>query len=145
RDSGLRLSCLWNCATGQTCCPAQQRLLAASLAGTLVLLVVSTDDQRLQDATAQTHRPGIPGLRYQIDINQAKWVEWTPLTGIGEKLARRITRNRTQHGRFETIASLRRVPGIGLRTIERLRPWLVVNPTPKPEPSIPTPVLSGGG
>jgi competence ComEA-like helix-hairpin-helix protein len=132
RDSIPRLSSLRRGATEHTCCPAQQRLLAASLAGIWLLVAVPSDDQRLPDATSQAQQPENAGVGYQVDINQATWAEWTPLVGIGETLARRITKHRTQNGRFETIAALRRVPGIGLRTIERLRPWLVVHPTPRP-------------
>ena len=132
RDSIPRLSSLRKCATEPTGCPAQQRLLAASLAGIWLLVAVPSDDQRLPEATARVQQPENAGVRYRVDINQATWAEWTPLVGIGETLARRITKHRTAYGRFETIAALRRVPGIGLRTIERLRPWLVVHPTPRP-------------
>jgi competence ComEA-like helix-hairpin-helix protein len=63
---------------------------------------------------------------YQLDINQAEWIEWTLLEGIGEKLAQRIVAYRTENGSFATVEDLRKVPGIGPKTLERIRPWLTV-------------------
>ena len=67
-------------------------------------------------------RPG----EYQLDLNQASWVELTQLDGIGPTLARRIVENREKQGEFAQVEDLVRVRGIGRRTIERLRPWLFV-------------------
>ena len=39
--------------------------------------------------------------------------ELTTLEGIGEKLAERIVQYREEHGPFEAIADITRVPGIG--------------------------------
>ncbi|MDB5390358.1 MAG: hypothetical protein JWM11_6004 [Planctomycetaceae bacterium] len=69
---------------------------------------------------------------YQLDINRAEWIEWTLLEGIGEKLAQRIVTFREEHGKFAAIEDLRRVPGIGPKTFERIRPWLTVATTPDP-------------
>jgi competence ComEA-like helix-hairpin-helix protein len=65
---------------------------------------------------------------YQLDINQAAWIEWTLLEGIGEKLAQRIVAYRTENGSFATVEDLRKVPGIGPKTLERIRPWLTAGP-----------------
>ena len=35
---------------------------------------------------------------YAIDVNNASWVEWAQLDGIGEKLAKRIVENRKSKG-----------------------------------------------
>lgn len=64
---------------------------------------------------------------YRIDINQAGWVEWTQLEGIGETLAQRIVADRELHGPFRSIEDLSRVDGIGPKTIERLRPFLFLS------------------
>ncbi len=63
---------------------------------------------------------------YRIDINSAQWIEWVQMQGIGETLATRIIEDREQNGPFESIDDLRRVKGIGPKTIEKLRPWISV-------------------
>jgi competence protein ComEA len=64
---------------------------------------------------------------YSIDINHASWVEWAQLDGIGEKLARRIVEDRHQKGPFRSVEDLSRVRGLGLKLIEKLRPFLKSN------------------
>lgn len=61
---------------------------------------------------------------YSIDINNASWVEWAQLDGIGEKLARRIVKDREDHGAFRSVDDVRRVRGLGPKLIEKLRPFL---------------------
>ena len=61
---------------------------------------------------------------YAIEINQASWVEWAQLDGIGEKLARRIVDDRAQRGPFKSIEDVARVRGLGMKLIEKLRPFL---------------------
>ena len=64
---------------------------------------------------------------YSIDINRASWVEWAQLDGIGEKLARRIVDDRNQKGPFRSVEDLNRVRGLGMKLIEKLRPFLKYN------------------
>jgi competence protein ComEA len=67
--------------------------------------------------------------RFQVDINRADWPEMIQLPGIGETLARRVIVERTENGPFLDLDELTRVNGIGLRTLERVRPYLL--PIPK--------------
>ena len=67
-------------------------------------------------------------LPFQVDINQAEWPELTQLPGVGETLARRIVQSRQQKGPFLDHDDLNRVPGIGAKTGDQIRPYLV--PTP---------------
>jgi competence protein ComEA len=62
-------------------------------------------------------------IDFQLDINTAPWPEWTLLPGIGETLARRIVASRETEGPFRNHADVIRVPGIGPRTLERIRPY----------------------
>jgi competence protein ComEA len=66
--------------------------------------------------------------KYEVDINRADWPEMVQLPGLGETLARRIITDRQQRGPFRDIDDLDRVDGIGLRTLERIRPYLVPIP-----------------
>ena len=67
---------------------------------------------------------------FRLDLNSANWVELSQLDGIGPTLARRIVSDREQNGGFARVEDLRRVHGIGPRTVDRLKPWLTVPPRP---------------
>lgn len=62
--------------------------------------------------------PSVSGLR--IDMNQASEKEITLAPGVGPVLARRIIMSRNQDGPFESMHDLRRVHGIGSRTLDRI-------------------------
>jgi competence protein ComEA len=63
-------------------------------------------------------------IPYVVDVNSATWPELAQLPGIGETLARRIVDSREQDGPFSDPKDLRRVRGIGPKTLQRLRPYL---------------------
>ena len=65
---------------------------------------------------------------YLLDINAAAASELMLLPRVGPVLAQRIVDDRAAGGPFATIDDLDRVPGIGPRTIERLRPHLLLTP-----------------
>lgn len=69
-----------------------------------------------------------PELRYQVDINAADWPELSQLPGIGRTLAERIVADRRQRGPFRDHDDLVRVRGIGPRTLDRIRPYLLPMP-----------------
>ncbi len=62
--------------------------------------------------------------RFQVDVNNADWPEFSVLPGVGETLARRIVESRGTEGPFADLEELRRVRGIGPKTLERMRPYL---------------------
>jgi competence protein ComEA len=66
--------------------------------------------------------------RYLVDINQAEWFELAELPEVGETLARRIIELRTTRGPFKDNNDLRRVRGIGPRTLEKMMPYLLPLP-----------------
>ena len=63
-------------------------------------------------------------ITFRIDVNRAEWPELAMLPNVGESLARRIVEARERDGRFASVEDLRRVKGIGPRTLDRLRPYL---------------------
>jgi competence protein ComEA len=65
-----------------------------------------------------------------IDVGRATAEELQRLPGIGPKMAQRIVDER-QKGRFKTVDDLRRVSGIGAKTLEKLRPYVTVGKEPK--------------
>jgi competence protein ComEA len=66
--------------------------------------------------------------RYRVDVNRADWPELAQLPRIGPVLARRIVDSRRQHGPFVDPDDLLRVNGIGARTLEQIRPYLLPMP-----------------
>jgi competence protein ComEA len=66
--------------------------------------------------------------KYLVDINRAEWPEFAELPDVGETLARRIVESRRAAGEFRDHNDLRRVRGIGPRTLERLEPYLLPMP-----------------
>ncbi|MCC7424999.1 MAG: helix-hairpin-helix domain-containing protein [Planctomycetaceae bacterium] len=69
----------------------------------------------------------------RLNINEANWVELAQLEAVGEVLARRIVEDRSERGPFGTVDDLRRLKGIGARTLEKLRPLVRVdNPSDHP-------------
>jgi len=67
--------------------------------------------------------------KFQVDINQADWPEIIQLPGLGETMAQRILADRRKLGPFREINELVRVKGIGPKTLEKIRPYLL--PIPK--------------
>jgi competence protein ComEA len=66
--------------------------------------------------------------RFLVDINSADWPEFAELPDVGETLARRIVESRATNGRFADHDDLLRVRGIGKRTLEKLKPYLMPMP-----------------
>lgn len=64
--------------------------------------------------------------RYAVNINEATAAELAGVRGITEELAQRIVDERSENGRFASTDDLTRVPGIGPKTVEKLRPYLTV-------------------
>ncbi len=73
--------------------------------------------------------------RVRININRAPARKLQRLPGIGEAISERIVTWREQNQDFGRIADLRRVPGIGPKTLADLRPYIAVSgPTTSPAP-----------
>ena len=75
-------------------------------------------------------RAGRLNLSFQLDVNSAERPEWSLLPGIGDTLARRIVESRRRDGPYETHEDLLRVRGIGPKTLDNIRPYLL--PITKP-------------
>jgi competence protein ComEA len=57
----------------------------------------------------------------KINLNQATTAELQFLPGIGPSLSRRIVEYRETHGKFHQIEDLIQIPGIGPKTLERIK------------------------
>jgi competence protein ComEA len=67
-------------------------------------------------------------IDFKIDVNQADWPELTLMPNIGEQLAKRIVADRQERGPFRDLSDLRRVRGIGPKTLEGMQPFLLPLP-----------------
>ncbi|HEY2416003.1 MAG TPA: helix-hairpin-helix domain-containing protein [Pirellulaceae bacterium] len=63
-------------------------------------------------------------IDFKIDVNQAQWPELALMPNIGEQLAKRIVADRAERGPFKDLEELRRVRGIGPKTLESMKPFL---------------------
>ncbi|USR78757.1 helix-hairpin-helix domain-containing protein [Arcanobacterium pinnipediorum] len=59
-----------------------------------------------------------------VDINSASQLTLESLPGIGPATASAIIKWREEHGRFPSVDSLTDVPGIGVKTLDRLREYI---------------------
>lgn len=63
----------------------------------------------------------------KVPINGASAVQLATLPSIGPKTAARIIEYRRLNGPFARVEDLVRVPGIGPRTLEKVRPLIAVD------------------
>lgn len=61
-----------------------------------------------------------------LDLNEADHAQLLQLPGVGDHLASRIEAYRTEHHGFRDVEELRRIPGIGPKMLEKLRPFVHV-------------------
>ena len=66
--------------------------------------------------------------KFLVDVNEATWPEIIQLPGLGEVLAQRVVADRTSNGPFRNVDELTRVDGIGVKTLEKIRPFLMPIP-----------------
>lgn len=66
--------------------------------------------------------------RPRIDLNRCDWTALCLLPGVGEVLARRIVTDRHALGPYPSVDALKRVRGIGDRSVDRWRDKLHVGP-----------------
>ncbi len=73
-----------------------------------------------------THVVGESGGSNPVALNSATARELERLPLVGPKTAALILQYRRRHGPFQDLESLTQVKGIGPRTLERLRPLVVL-------------------
>lgn len=78
----------------------------------------------LQGRLVEVEQLPLRKAEFLVDVNTAAWPELAQVPEIGETLAKRIVEFRKSHGSFQNLETLLDVPGIGPRTLERMRPFL---------------------
>lgn len=64
---------------------------------------------------------------FRVDVNDATWVDWIQLPGIGQATAEDILEDLERNGPFQSIDDLMRVKGIGPKTLDQIRGWLTIS------------------
>lgn len=65
-------------------------------------------------------------LKAQVSLNESSEEDLARVSAIGPENARRIVEYRTQHGPFDSLDDLRKVPGVSDALISTLREALSV-------------------
>lgn len=76
--------------------------------------------------TLQESAPAQQNQEEKINLNTATEAELQTISGIGAKKAQEIIHFRDEQGPFKTVEELKNVPGIGEKTVERLKDMLTV-------------------
>ena len=93
----------------------------------LLLLALATSSGLCHEPSpAPTGAAASPAAPAPVDLNAASPEQLDTLPGIGPALAARIVAYREEHGPFTEVEQLNKVKGIGVRTLEKLRPLLVL-------------------
>ena len=113
--------------------PVLRRMDQAAVAGLVLAALVGMGVYWVanggpRDGLIEIDRAAPLTARYQVDINQAAWPELAELPRVGETLAQRIVESRMEAGPFVDHDDLLRVPGIGPRTLEQMKPYLLPMP-----------------
>jgi competence ComEA-like helix-hairpin-helix protein len=96
----------------------------------------STVAPEARPAHSGTDRMGSAVRPAALDPDRATAAEWERLPGIGPTLARRIVADRAARGPFRSGDGLLRVRGIGPKTLERIRSYLLPPAAPAPPESL---------
>lgn len=103
--------------------------LAVALVITISLLLITLSliyRHQRHDGIIEIDRSPPRNVQFLVDINRADWPELTLLPGVGPTLAQRIVESREQEGAFRNADDLRRVAGIGPKTVARIAPYLTL-------------------
>ena len=106
-------------------------MAAALLAGFVALLVGHVLPQPACIVVPAPRQPVRRQAAVQsgtIDLNQAALEDLLTRPGIGPVTARRILCERDKNGPFAYVEDLLSVKGIGPKTLEKLRPYLCLQP-----------------
>lgn len=109
--------------------------LVVHLMGTVMALAQSTPGTSSMPgkagAAAEQGKAGmgaVPGKAALVNINTADEAQLTGLQGIGPTKAKAITQYRQEHGPFKSVDDLKKVAGIGEKTLAALKPFITVGP-----------------
>ncbi|MFI3174018.1 MAG: helix-hairpin-helix domain-containing protein [Bacillota bacterium] len=69
----------------------------------------------------------LPGTHGAVDVNTASQAVLEVLPGVGPAIGERIIEYREEHGDFTSVEELTNVKGIGEKTLENMREFIIVD------------------
>ncbi|MCC2687071.1 MAG: Competence protein ComEA-like protein with helix-hairpin-helix repeat region [Paenibacillaceae bacterium] len=87
------------------------------------MIAAQTDEQGRAIPVKVIEKPLEP-----VDLNKATLEQLDALPGIGPAKAEAILETRRAHGGYKRIDELLDVPGIGAKTLDKLKPHLILEP-----------------
>jgi comEA protein len=87
------------------------------------MIAAQTDEHGRAIPVQETEKPLEP-----MDLNKATLEQLDALPGIGPAKAQAILEARKALGRFKRVDDLLDVPGIGAKTLDKLKPYLITEP-----------------
>jgi competence protein ComEA len=110
--------------------PREQASLGVLIASALALLAAAWwRHGGARGGLVDVDRAAPLAAKFQVDVNRADWPELIQLPGVGQVLAERWIAERERGGEFQSLEDLSRIRGVGPRTLERIRPYLLPIPT----------------
>lgn len=95
---------------------------AAILSDEQVITVLSVDEYE----EMQNNSEGLGFVDGKVELNSADAKALESLSGIGPSMAEKILLYRQEHGRFNKIEDLMKVPGIGEKTFQQIKDKICV-------------------
>lgn len=88
-------------------------------------------DRTLSESISQAPSPlfqkGFPSTPYQVDLNSASLEELKVLPSIGSSRALQILLQRKRQGPFQSLEDLKKIPGIGPKSLAKIAPLVMVS------------------
>lgn len=94
--------------------------------GTAAAVEKSTAPAKAAASDTTSEIKASKGLPKDLNINTADKEQLVALPGIGPKAAEAILAYRKDNGNFKSVEELTKVKGIGDKTLEKIRPYLLV-------------------
>lgn len=92
-------------------------------------LAAEAQKQGVSTASTTTSPPSGPSPENPLALNDASASKLQALPGIGPALSERIVDYRTTQRPFQQVQELRRIRGIGPKTLADLRPLVAISPS----------------
>lgn len=100
--------------------------IVSALAVALALTAVAWGAPSRAAAPAPARAAAAASDARPVDLNTATSADLEAVPGIGKSLAQRILTFREKNGAYGSVDDLLKVQGIGEKSLEKLRPYLVV-------------------
>jgi len=104
---------------------------SAAAAALAIVLALASPPGAVSAAEASAAAEGSASRVETVDINAATAEQLQAVPGLGPALAQRIVEFRDKNGPFGSVDELLKVRGIGEKTLERFREYLVAGKSKK--------------